>query len=666
MDDSQIYFKGLVEYLSWYGNIPKTTSLDISSEVNLEDLNSLFSEVDLKFYIPDSLINKIKGNTSSYPLKPTCFLLGIGFTPKMVEHIIKHYGTSDRICSIVRENPYDMINVEGTSFKKIDKIALEVFHFDDNSPLRLKAMILNQLKVMSNKGGHLYLEISKFVNSNFEVNFNIDILKKYIKELIIDKKIYLVGSKIYSSHNYKAEVNSSKIIAKLITDKEFTSSSFEGVDPDKFIKGYEEIQTQNIVNGKWKKLKWGEDKFKLSDKQKKAIKKFIEEKFLIITGMPGTGKSTLTKALVDISRSRNLKVSLMAPTGIAAKRLTEATSYEATTIHKKLGYNGLSYGRDENNKFIDDVYIIDEFSMVDQALLYSLIRCLPDKEFKLVFIGDYAQLPSVAPGNVLKELLKSGMLPHVDLDKIFRQEDTSDIIINSHKINNGHCDFVNNRKDFIFINYSDEDKILESIVKIVDKVKDKNFQVLSPTYKGILGVVNINNTLQELLNPDYDSNFFKTDKYNFRVNDKIMILKNDYTSEVYNGEQGEIVGIDKKRRIIQIFINGKTIEYTFNDAYNSITLDYSRTVHKSQSQEYDIVILPWVDYFGGQLQRNLLYTAVTRAKEKVFILGNTSALRRAINNNNTTKRNSVLSSRILSEISKIEEENKIDTYREEL
>jgi hypothetical protein len=281
MDDSQIFFKGLVEYLSWYSNIPKTTALDISSEANIESLDTLFDDVDLKFFMPESLISKLKANTKNYPLKPTCFLLGVGFTPKMVEQIIKHFGTSDRICDLVRENPYELINVEGSSFKKIDKIALEVFFFDEKSPLRLKALILNQLSLLSSKNGHLFLDLSKFISSDFEVPFNIDVLKKFLKELALDKKIYIVGNKIYSSLHYNAEVKSAEIISSIVLQKQFTEASFEGVDPDTFIEGYERIQTQNIANGKWKKLKWSGESFKLSEKQKKAIKKFIKEKNMI-------------------------------------------------------------------------------------------------------------------------------------------------------------------------------------------------------------------------------------------------------------------------------------------------------------------------------------------------------------------------------------------------
>jgi len=251
----------------------------------------------------------------------------------------------------------------------------------------------------------------------------------------------------------------------------------------------------------------------------------------------------------------------------------------------------------------------------------------------------------VSPGNVLRELIQNDQIPHVHLDKIFRQENTSDIVLNSHLINQGKTD-LSYKKDFIFFDSNDHNKSLDMILKIVDKIKDHEYQILSPTYKGILGVINLNNTLQDILNPEYESLSFKTDKFKFRVGDKVMIIKNDYQNDVYNGEQGTLVNINTKSKTIEIYINGKTIEYTFRDAYSSVTMDYARTVHKSQAMEYDYVIMPWIKDFSIQLQRNLLYTAVTRAKKKVFLIGQGKALEKAIKNNSTRKRNTIFSSRI--------------------
>lgn len=576
--DQQIYFKGLIEYLNWYLGIPKTSALDISSSVDLDNLETIW-DVDLKYYLPEALIDKLKTQVGTLPLKPTTYLLGIGFSQKIAEQIIKYFGASDSLIKMIKNNPYDLLSVESVTFKKLDKIALEVLFIDEDSPHRQKAFIIYQLDSLCQKNGHVFIELEKFINSTFEVELDKKVVKQYLIELIKEQKIILHGKKLYPSLHYKAEQQSAEIIAKILFDKNHLSF-FKEIDPEVFVSGYEDIQTTNIANGKWKSLAWNNDNFALSEKQKLAISKFIKEKLLIITGLPGTGKTTVLKALVDISKSRNLKISLMAPTGIAAKRLSLATGYEATTIHKKLGFDGVYWNKKENTCLTDDIIIIDEFSMVDQVLLYRLLLALPQKEFKLVLVGDAAQLPSVAPGNVLKELISSGRLHHVRLDKIFRQEDTSDIILNAHLINSGNHNLVSKRKDFVFMETKDDEKALDFIIKIIDKVKDKDFQVLSPTYKGILGVTNLNNVIQEVLNPRLDEVVFKTDSYRFQVDDQVMVLKNDYQNEVYNGEQGKVISIKPTKKLIQIYINGKTIEYSFKDAYSAITMAYSRTVHK--------------------------------------------------------------------------------------
>jgi len=650
--DSQIIFKGIIEYLHWYVDIPRNTAMDIASYIDLENLNSLW-EIELDAYIPDHKIETLRKKIKTHPLKPSAFLLGITFTPNVTDIIVRHYGGSESLMKEIEENPYVLIDIEEISFKKLDKVATEILKIPLNSPLRYKALVHYQLSSQSFKNGHLYTILEKFINSNFEVDISKNNLKTYLKELIIEGKIILEGKKLYTSLHYKAEKQSAYIIAKII-HKSGRHLFFDGINVDDYINGYEKMQTDNINGGEWKNIKWKEKQFSLSPEQKDGIRNFFDHNFSIITGLPGTGKTTLTKALVDISKSRSLKVTLMAPTGIAAKRLSETCDFGASTIHKELGFDGASWKKNMDDPLNADVIIVDEFSMVDQVLLYKLLQALPEKEFILVFIGDPAQLPSVGPGNVLKELILSGKIPHTSLTKIFRQEDTSDIIVNSHQINKGSTQLFNTKKDFIFMEIEEEEDVLKKLIQIVEALQDKNYQILSPTYKGVLGVSNLNKTLQDVFNPNFDSlKEFKTEICTFREEDKVMIIKNDYQNEVYNGERGTLVKINNKNRKLEIYIEGKTIEYSFRDAYAMLALDYARTIHKSQSQEYDFVIMPFVNNFSVQLQRNLLYTAITRAKKKVFILGHQKALFKSILNNNVSKRNTVLSSRILTHLDEL-------------
>ena len=652
--DSQIIFKGIIEYLHWYIDIPRNLATDITSFIDLNNLDSLW-EIDLDAYIPDYKIKALQNKLKTHPLKLSAFLLGITFTPNITDIIVKHYGDSDSAIKEIEENPYILIGIEEISFKKLDKVALEVLFIPEDSPLRYKALVYYQLFSQSIKNGHLYTFLETFISSKFEVKINKNNLKDYLKELILEGKIILEGKKLYTSHLYKAEKHSAQIIAKLI-NKSGRHLFFEGTDINEYIAGYEKIQTANINGGEWKHLKWKDKVFALSEEQKKGIKNFFNNNFSIITGLPGTGKSTITKSLVDISISRNLKVSLLAPTGIAAKRLSEICDFPASTIHKELGFDGVRWKKSLEDTLDSDVIIVDEFSMVDQILLFKLLQALPKKEFIIVFIGDSAQLPSVGPGNVLKELTQSGRIPHIALTKIFRQEDTSDIVLNAHQINKGSLQLFNSKKDFIFIEIEHEEDVLKQLITIVEALEGKNYQVLSPTYKGILGVSNLNRTLQDIINPNFDSSKeFKTEICSFREGDKVMIIKNDYQNEVYNGERGILSRINSSNRKLEIFIDGRTIEYSFRDAYAALALDYSRTIHKAQGSEYDFVIMPYVNYFSIQLQRNLLYTAITRAKKKVFILGHQKALFRSIQNNNVSKRNTILSSRILTYLKDIKE-----------
>lgn len=642
--EQDIYSKGFVRYFCAYLGLSKANSLDVAAKISITNIDNIF-KTPLKYILGSEKESELLIKDATYPIKVTSFLLGLGFSEKIIKNIFQEYSKTDSLINTIKTNPYDLLVVEDMPFKYLDKIALTKLNIPENSPLRKKALIVYNLEVYCSKGSHLFISLETFFNLEFvNKEFDKEEFKKYLKELIFEKKIYFDTKRFYTRNNYLAEKESASLLKEYLFNN--TENFFEEIDPDKFIKGYEEIQTENLQEGTWKNLKWSEKRFEFSEEQKEAIKFFIAKNIFVLTGLPGSGKTTVIKSFIDICNNRGLKVALLAPTGIAAKKLGDVTNSPSSTIHKKLGYTGKFFLVNEESPLDEDVFIIDEFSMVDQNLLYKFLKALPkDKTFKLVFVGDAAQLPSVAPGNVLYDLRQVKGLPTVNLTKIFRQEEASDIVINAHLINKGNTGLVNRKNDFIFLECNDQHLILKDISKIVTKLKDSSYQVLSPTYKGILGVTNLNNVLQDVLNPDQE-NLFETESYKYRPLDKILILKNDYENEVYNGETGYIREISKNKERIHILINNNIITYSFNESYSCISLDYARTIHKSQGNEYDYVILPLVNAFSIQLQRNLLYTAITRARKKVFILGQKEALFKAIKNNNMIKRNSLFGKKL--------------------
>ena len=637
--NSTIYLKGVTDYLTELVELPKNVAFEISSRINLNNLNEC-SYLEIENFLDPSDIQKLESKIKNYPLKTSSFILGLDFSFGLLESILRHYGKSDRLVDLVIENPYTLLDVEEITFNKIDKIAQEVFKIPQDSPLRQRAFVIYHLNTICFKEGHLFISIEKFFN--VEIDIPSKDLKSYLRELITEKKIIFENGNLYPALNYKAEVESARLLANLIKLKN-TTTFFNELNVETYIKDYEDSQTQNILNGCWKKLKWANNKFELSEEQKTAIRKFFTERFFVITGLPGTGKTTCLKALVDISRNRNLKILLMTPTGVSAKRLSDICDHEAFTIHKALGFDGVQWKKDSQNRLDSDIIIIDEFSMVDQILLYRLLSALPDKEFILVFVGDAAQIPPVGPGDTLHNLINNKHISHIKLTQIFRQKDTSEIVLNAHFINQGNVNLVG-KKDFFFIQIDDQHQILDALIKIVEKYKDEDFQILSPTYKNLLGVTNLNNVFRDLLNPCPEDNSVTL---RYRVNDRIMIIKNDYKNEIYNGECGIVSEIKKSFKRVAITMNsGKDIEYSFKDVYSMINLNYCRTIHRAQSQEYDIVVLPYIRQFSIQLQRNLLYTAVTRAKHKVFIVGHYDALVKSIKNKYMQKRNTNFPNRL--------------------
>jgi exodeoxyribonuclease V alpha subunit len=367
------------------------------------------------------------------------------------------------------------------------------------------------------------------------------------------------------------------------------------------------------------------------------------------------------RALVRLFEAAKISFNLMAPTGIAAKRLAHVTGHPASTIHRALGYDGVEWKHGPNNRFITDAVIVDEVSMVDQELCYRLLSSLQDSTM-LVFVGDDAQLPSVGPGNVLRELVACKDVPSIRLTKIFRQSQGGDIVSNSHLINQGDFPVLGNPKDnteFGYICLSEEEKILSYIVRMARRLKDRdaNFQVLTPKYDGVVGVNSLNSALRDILNPEGPPEW-KGKHQHFRLGDRLMIIKNNYQKGIYNGDVGKLLYTGNDRLVVRVYGVGNNMDqevaFTAGEAETYLRLAYAITVHKSQGSEFDTILMPVVNSQGRMLQRNLLYTAVTRAKKKVWLLGEESAIRRAIANNKVVSRNTVFADAISGVIGKSE------------
>jgi exodeoxyribonuclease V alpha subunit len=371
---------------------------------------------------------------------------------------------------------------------------------------------------------------------------------------------------------------------------------------------------------------------------------------MVITGGPGTGKTTIVKAILKIFSKLKIKIMMAAPTGRAAKRMSEMTDHDAKTIHRLLEYSIRKQGfqRNEKNPLDCDLLIVDEASMIDTILMYHLLKAIPATA-SCIFVGDVNQLPSVGAGNVLNDIIASGFVAVIELNEIFRQAKASRIIVNAHKINEGELPAFNQSEisdpnnDFYFIEQDDPEKVLEIILELVNRRIPQRFgfdaiddiQVLTPMHKGVVGVANLNDQLQSVLNPG-NGGVIRGDR-TYRINDKVMQIRNNYDKEVFNGDIGRITGICSEDRQITISFDNRDIVYDFS-GLDEIILAYAVSVHKSQGSEYPVVILPILTQHYILLQRNLIYTAVTRGRNLVVMVGSRKALAIGVNNNKTQQR----------------------------
>lgn len=582
------------------------------------------------------------------------FLQQYGITVNYAVRIYKKYG-KDTI-SILTENPYKLSeDIYGIGFKKADKIA-ENMGISKTSPFRIQGgirFILNNYAA----NGHSYVPVEELTEKTSQLlEVEGELVLDAIRDLAIKGVVHIltVGEeiRIYYTPYHVAENN----VAKKIVELSQAELKALDIDVDERISKIEE-----------------EEKIKFANKQTEAIKEAIKNGIVVITGGPGTGKTTIINAIIKIFQEEGLNVSLAAPTGRAAKRMTEATGVEAKTIHRLLEFSymdeAMAFGRDEDSPLETDLLIVDEASMVDILLMNSLLKAIVPGT-RLILVGDVDQLPSVGAGNVLRDIINSGAVKVVKLDEIFRQAKESHIVVNAHRINKGQYPILNKGKDFFFIKEEKPSEIVNIILELckkrlpsyygVDPVKD--IQVLTPMKKGDVGLNSLNRHLQQVLNPKAP---YKKEKQIgeeiFRVGDKVMQIKNNYSIEweliedgvvvergegVFNGDLGTIIDIDEEDRIMKVlFDEGKEVEYTF-DQLDELKLSYAITIHKSQGSEFPIVVIPI--YWGPPmlLTRNLLYTAITRAKKLVVLVGDEKYLKRMIGNNRIDKRYSSLDYKI--------------------
>jgi exodeoxyribonuclease V alpha subunit len=567
------------------------------------------------------------------------FLQEHNITTNLATKIYRQYG--DKSYHVLKTNPYQACHdIWGVGFKTADQIALKL-GMSPTSPERIKAFI-SYLLEKDTEQGHVFSyqkDVVKAVEKELEVESQqvadaIDSLEK--KNLIVVEDVELEKA-LYLPFYHKAQDDVVQAIHKL-AHFPFMTPKF---DVDKTIRNVEE-----------------EMGITFSDAQRLAIRESFYEKILVITGGPGTGKTTIIKAVVDIFRHWGRTVLLAAPTGRAAKRLSEATHMEAKTIHRTLEYTPKvgNFRRNESRPLKCDSLIIDEFSMVDLPLMHYLLKAVPPS-MRLVLVGDKDQLPSVGPGNLLRDIIDSGAVEVVRLTQIFRQEKDSLIVSNAHRINQGkkliYPDKGDRDSDFYFIAQEDEHKVFNMIMNLCsDNIPKKlgldplspQIQVISPMYRGIIGVDNLNVELQKRLNPSHEG--LKTGNREIRIKDKMMQVRNNYDKEVFNGDIGTVVEIDKRAYQVAVDFEGKVVIYQ-REEMNEITHAYAISVHKSQGSEYQAVVIPLLTQHFIMLQRNLFYTALTRAKRLSCIVGSYKALYIAIKNDKPVKRNCHLKQKLI-------------------
>ncbi|MEE1314191.1 MAG: ATP-dependent RecD-like DNA helicase [Faecalimonas sp.] len=610
--------------------------------------------------------------------KAMIYLQKYGITLALAAKIYEHYG--NLVYRVLEENPYQLADhVAGVGFKTADEIAARIGIHSD-SDYRIRSGIFYVL-LQAVTDGHIYLpkeELLQRATALLEVE--ISGIEQYLMDLSMEKKVVLkqveterlqepcpennysyvretvMETRVYAAQYYYMELNTAKMLHDLQLRYDVSELLIE--------KRLMELER--------------EGELELDEMQRVAVKEAVKNGVFVLTGGPGTGKTTTTNAMIRFFESEGLDIFLAAPTGRAAKRMSEATGCEARTIHRmlELSYipegndNRMQYGRNEENPLEADVIIVDEMSMVDLSLMHTLLKAI-SVGTRLILVGDKDQLPSVGAGSVLKDLIASKSFPVVTLSKIFRQAEQSDIVVNAHRINRGEQLSLDNKsKDFFFLKRDDANVIISVVLTLIQKklpnyvgADPLDIQVLTPMRKGLLGVERLNEILQRYLNPPSEKKAEK--EYGgrvFRVGDKVMQVKNNYQLEweiatkyglvvdkgvgVFNGDIGRIIEINNYTDKLKVeFEEKKVVEYPY-EILEELELAYAITIHKSQGSEYPAVVIPLLQGPRQLYHRNLIYTAVTRAKKCVTIVGSDATLREMIDNANVQRRYTSLAERL--------------------
>ena len=572
------------------------------------------------------------------------FLQSYGVSTAYAAKIYRQYGKEsiDR----VKENPYRLADdIWGIGFKTADGIAAKMGYEKDDLR-RCQSGIIYTLNQLANEG-HVYAEEEQLVKAAIELlEADESPIREALRNMLLTDDLKQENEAIYLPPFYYAEAGTAnRLLALLRTTDEglFTQtvdvpslSKETGID-------YDDVQLQ-------------------------AIEEAVRSKVMVLTGGPGTGKTTTTQGIIAALKHMGLRILLAAPTGRAAKRMSEATGMEAKTIHRMLEFNPKDgYKRNEENPLEGDALIVDECSMIDIVLMNSLMKAIPSS-MRVVFVGDIDQLPSVGPGDVLRDLIESDIIPVIRLTRIFRQAQSSRIVMSAHAINQGQFPDTSNgqQTDFFFIQQEDPETVAQEIVNLVKNrlpkayhQKVSNIQVLTPMQRGVVGAAQLNLALQQALNPSQVA--LNRGGYSFRQGDRVMQLRNNYDKEVFNGDLGYVESVDVEERTLWVNFDERLVEYEVSEL-DELTLAYATTIHKSQGSEYPLVVMPVLMTHYVMLQRNLIYTGITRAKKICILIGTKKALWYAIRNMSVLKRNTRLKERLNPTLAKTAAASPIKSY----